>query len=184
MSTSDPLEPLIARHVGLAMGAAALPVPLADVAAVAAVQLALAERLARACGVRAERVGLRALVLALAGATATRVGASALKGLPGIGTWLGGAAQVGLAGASTWALGQALREHFEEHGERCDPDPGALGARHARHLARAPGLVRALRQVRFDDEVEQRAEALERWSRLQRAGVLTEEEVRRLRAPD
>jgi uncharacterized protein (DUF697 family) len=180
MHAPEEIDPLIARHVGLAMGAAALPVPLADIAAVTAVQIALAERLARSYGVRAERARLRAAALALAGATFARAGASALKGLPGIGSWLGGAAQVSLAGAATWALGQALREHFELHGSLGEADRASLEARYASHALRARKLVRELRDVRFEPELDESAESLARWSRLRRAGVLTEGEYQRL----
>jgi uncharacterized protein (DUF697 family) len=184
MPTPDSVDPLIARHVGLAMGAAALPVPIADVAAVTAVQVAMAERLARYYGVGAERARLRAVALALAGATMARVGASALKGLPGIGSWLGAAAQVGLAGTATWALGQALREHFEERGGLAEADRASLEERYAAHVVRAHALMRELRGVRFDDEIDARVGSLERWSRLRRAGVLTEQEYRRLTDED
>jgi uncharacterized protein (DUF697 family) len=174
------VDPLITRHVGLAMGAAALPLPLADIAAVTAVQIALAERLARTYGVRADRARLRAVALALVGATAARLGASAVKALPGVGFWLGGAAQVSLAGATTYALGQALREHFEERGSLTGHGVDSLRDRYAAHVERGRSLVRELRGVRFDDEVERRTESLERLMRLQRAGILTEDEVRRL----
>lgn len=183
MHAPDAVDPLIQRHVGLAMGAAALPLPVADVAAVTAVQLALAARLARVYGVREDGARLRAAVLALVGAAGARAGASALKGLPGIGTWLGGAAQVSLAGAATWALGQALREHFEQRGSLREADRPSLEVRYAAHVARARTLVRELRGVRFDDEVDERAEALARLARLRRAGVLTESEYRRLTDP-
>jgi uncharacterized protein (DUF697 family) len=180
---AEEIDRLIARHVGFAMGAAALPVPLADIATVAAVQVALAGELARRYGVEAERARLRAAALALAGATAARVGASALKALPGVGFWLGGAAQVSLAGAATYALGHALREHFEASGSLAGPDLGALRERYAAYVERGRALARELRDVRFDDELDERSEALERLARLLRAGVLTEREYRRLVEP-
>ena len=183
MQRAAEIDQLISRHVGFAMGAAAVPLPLVDIAAVTAVQIALTEQLARRYRVAADPARLRAAALALAGATAARIGASAVKGLPGVGFWLGGAAQMSLAGAATYALGHALRDHFEASGSLSGPDLGSLQERYAAYVERARELVRELRGVRFDDEIDERVESLERLSRLRRAGVLTEAEYLRLVEP-
>ena len=88
-----------------------------------------------------------------------------------------------LAGAATYALGHALRDHFEASGSLSGPDLGSLQERYAAYVERARELVRELRGVRFDDEIDERVESLERLSRLRRAGVLTEAEYLRLVEP-
>ena len=183
MEPLDVTDRLITRHVGLAMGAAAIPIPLADLAAVTLVQIDLVERLARRYSVDADRTRVKAAVLALAGATAARLGASLVKSVPGGGWLLGGATHVALAGATTYALGSAYREHFETHGSLEGPDLDALRTRYEAYVERGRAIARDLREsVRFDDEasLDERAETLERLSRLRRAGVLTEDEFHTL----
>jgi uncharacterized protein (DUF697 family) len=184
MATPDLTDRLIAQHVGLAMGAAAIPIPIADLAAVTLVQIDLVERLADRYAVDASRTRARAAVMALAGAGFARLGASAVKAIPGAGWLLGATAHAALAGASTYALGQVYREHFETRGSLEGPDAEALRGRYEAYVKRGRELARELRgRMSFDDEVDEELEQLERLSRLRRAGVLTESEFRRLVEP-
>jgi uncharacterized protein (DUF697 family) len=177
----DLTERLITRHVALAMGAAALPMPLVDVAAVTWVQVDLVERLAQRYGVEGDRTRAKAAVLALAGAAAARLGGSLVKAVPGGGWIVGGATQLALAGATTYALGQVYREHFEAEGTLTGPDFESLRERYEAYVERGRELARTLRdQVSFDDEIDPQVEAEERLARLRRAGILTEDEYRRL----
>lgn len=181
MPPLDVTDRLIARHVGLAMGAASVPLPGVDVAAVTLVQIDLVRRLAERYRVDADRTRIRAAVMALTGASFARLSASAVKAIPGAGWWLGGATHATLAAATTWALGQVYREHFETRGALAGPDAEALRERYEACVARGREIARDLRaHVRFDDELDERIEALERLGRLRRAGVLTEAEYRRL----
>lgn len=184
MDPRNVTDRLIAGHVGLAMSAATLPIPVADLAAVTLVQIDLVQKLADRYDVDFDRTRVRAAVMALVGASLARLGASAVKAVPGGGWLLGGATHAALAGATTYALGQVYREHFETRGSLEGPDMDALRARYAAYVERGREIARDLREhVRFDDEVDERAEALERLSRLRRAGVLTEAEYRRLLEP-
>ena len=76
MPSLDLADRLIAEHVALAMGAAAIPIPLADLAAVTLVQIDLVHKLARRYEVEADRQRAREAVLALVGASFARLGAS------------------------------------------------------------------------------------------------------------
>ena len=184
METPDVSDRLITQHVGLAMGAAAIPIPIADLAAVTLVQIDLVQRLADRYAVDFDRARARAAVLALAGATFARLGASLVKALPGAGWLLGASTHAALAGATTYALGHVYREHFETRGSLEGPDAEALRARYEAYVRRGRELARELRErVYFDDEVDEEMERLSRLSRLRRAGVLTEEEFRRLVEP-
>jgi uncharacterized protein (DUF697 family) len=104
-------EPEILKHVGAAMAAAATPLPLVDIAAVAVIQVALVRRLARRYGVEYDVARGRAALLAVAGASLARVGAS-VKSLPGGGWLLGSATQAALSEASTYALGETILRFF------------------------------------------------------------------------
>ena len=169
---------LILRHAAAAMAAAATPVPLADVAAVTTVQLDLLRRLAERYDVPFDAVRGRALLGAIAGASVARLGASALKILPGAGWLAGGAAQMALAGASTVAVGRVFRDHFEGRGSLEVPDAEALRARYEEALARGQDVARTLRGQERAEPADPTARRL---SRLEESGVLTAEEAACLR---
>lgn len=178
-------EAIIADHVVYSMGAAMIPLPLADVAAVTLVQLDMVRELAGAYDIDYDRARGKALILSLSGAAAARIGASALKALPFAGTLIGAAAQVGLSGASTYAVGQVFMSHFEERGSFEDMQPEALRERYRYYVDKGKEIARALRDTAlpsFEPSVEEIADTLERLGKLRDAGVLEEDEFRRLKA--
>jgi uncharacterized protein (DUF697 family) len=176
MPINDTTE-LILKHVGAAMAAAATPVPLVDIAAVAVIQVALVRRLARRFGV--EYDAGRAAVLALAGASLARVGATAVKSLPGSGWLLGSAAQAALSGASTYALGEVYREYFARSGTLDALDGEALSTSYRETVERGREVVRRSTREEAVAPDEHRA-TRERLERLRRTGVLTQAEFDRL----
>jgi uncharacterized protein (DUF697 family) len=178
-------EAIIADHTSYAMASALIPVPFADVAAVTLVQLDMVKALADAYEVEYDRSRTRALILSLAGATAARLGASALKVLPGFGTIAGATTQVVLSGASTFALGQIFMNHFEQRGSLEGFETDALRERYQLYLERGRRIARALRDSalpREDLSLDEVADALERLGRLRASGVISEAEFDRLKA--
>lgn len=109
-------DALIRRHVLLSSGAGLIPIPLADVAAVTAVQVTMLEELTKLYGERLTRSMLENFVTGLTGGMFARIGASAFKLLPGVGTLLGGASMSIMSGASTFAVGQVAKKHLESNG--------------------------------------------------------------------
>ena len=149
MGTEQRAHELISHHVAGAAAAAAIPIPLVDLVAVTAVQLAMVRKLARLYGGRVEVDAAGAVAVGLFGALLPRVVASALKILPGIGTVGGAAAQCALSGATTWALGQSFRDRLGP--SELHPDTRAYGDV-SQSLARATRLRR--RGVLSDDEYQ------------------------------
>ena len=155
MSTQQRADQLISHHVAGAAAAAAIPIPLVDLVAVTAVQLAMVKKLARLYGGRVDIDAAGAVGVGLFGALLPRVVASALKILPGIGTLGGAAAQCALSGATTWALAQSFRDRLEP----ASPDPDALAHSDvSRSLARAHRLRR--RGVLSDAEYQRTRDEL------------------------
>lgn len=109
---------IIRTHVGLAAGGAAIPIPLVDLAAVTAVQLDMLKSLAENYGAKfdaqASSSFVTALTTAIGGSVLGRLGASAIKMVPGVGTLLGGAAQLAISGATTYAVGHTFKRLFRE----------------------------------------------------------------------
>jgi len=166
------------------MAAAVTPIPGVDIAAVSAVQVALVRRLARSHRVAWDGVRARSVVLAVVGASLARVGASAVKSLPGAGWVVGSAAQAVLSGASTWALGSVLSEHFARSGTLDDVDADSIRDRYREALVRGRAVARAMRRTMRDDpEPDEDAVRIARLEGLRRSGALTQAEFERLVAP-
>ena len=104
---------IINQHILMAMGAGAIPIPVADIAAVTSVQLDMFGKLCDLYLVDYSEYLGENIVKAVAGNTLARIGASAIKLLPGFGGLLGGASMSIMSGASTYALGKVFLNHLE-----------------------------------------------------------------------
>ena len=119
-SVASATDPIIRKWTYAAAGAGLIPIPLADLAAIAAIQLKLVADLSQHYGVPFYRNQGKAALGALTGAYISRqmspfVG-SALKAIPVVGQ-IGGVAAMGLAaGASTYAVGRVFDTHFASGG--------------------------------------------------------------------
>ena len=115
-SKRDSANEIVRNHVLWSMGAGILPIPLADVAAVTAIQLNMIRRLCEKYDVDySESLG-KSLITALVAGTAARIGASIIKGVPVFGPLLGSLPMSLMSGASTYAVGQVFISHFEANG--------------------------------------------------------------------
>jgi len=171
---------LVQDHVVYALAAGAIPVPLADVAAITAVQVDLIRALARVYGVTFDPATGKALVVALAGASAVRIGASALKAVPGLGLVPGVIAQAGLAGASTYAIGQLFSAHFAQQGNLSDLDPESVRPHYQALLEKGKAFVQGL--LKRGRSIEEITELLERLTQLRTQSTISEAELERLKS--
>lgn len=110
-------DTLIRKHVLWSSGAGLIPIPLADVAAVTGVQVNMLRDLTKLYGSELSESVLQSFVTALTGGMLARIGASAFKAIPGIGTLLGGASMSIMSGASTYAVGHVAKKHLESGGD-------------------------------------------------------------------
>jgi uncharacterized protein (DUF697 family) len=185
MTPGNDVEAIIHSHVGYAMAAAAIPVPLADIAAVTLVQLDMVKSLSASYDVRYDESRANAILVSLTGASLARIGASVFKAIPIAGSLVGAAVQIALSGASTYATGHVFRGLFEDSNPLEDFDREMLRRRYAEYVKKGRRLAQTLRQAASSDfgGSEDLAENLERLDRLRRSGVITDEEFKRLRAP-
>jgi uncharacterized protein (DUF697 family) len=116
MSRRADAEKIINAHIIWAIGAGFVPVPILDIAAVTGIQLDMLKQLSTLYGVSYTESEGKVWLSALTGSLAARIGANALKLIPGIGTLIGGVSMSALSGASTYALGQVAIGHFEGSG--------------------------------------------------------------------
>ena len=127
------VDKVIRKYAMGTAGAGLIPLPVADVAVIAGIQLKLIHSLCKIYGVKfSKNLGKSAIAsltggLASHGAAAGVLGSS-IKSIPAVGTALGVATVPAIASASTYALGQVFRQHFESGGTFLNFDPEATKA--------------------------------------------------------
>ena len=173
-------ERIIQDHTFYATVGGAIPVPLFDLAAVTAVQIDLVRALARVYEVSYDVATGKAVIASVTGASMARLGASAVKAIPGVGSISGGIAQVVFCGASTYAVGHLFRRHFSEQGTLADLDAEASLPAYQAFLERGKEVVRSLRPSSARP-VEETTEVLERLARLREQRVINADEFERLK---
>ena len=104
-----------------------IPLPFVDVATVAGLQLQLLRRLSSLYGVAfSENLG-KSVIASLMGSiipASSGMGvASALKGVPAIGTGIGVLTMSGVAAGATYAIGKVFIQHFTSGGTLLDFNP-------------------------------------------------------------
>ncbi len=148
------VDPIIRNHIVWAMGAGLIPLPIADVAAVSAVQLDMIKQMSRVYGVDFNEMQGKSLITTLVGSSMARVGASAIKLIPGIGSIVGSVAMPVLSGASTFALGQVFKQHFETGGTFLDFDVDRLRKYYSEQFEKGKKVAEDIRK----DEEEKKTE--------------------------
>ena len=124
---SNHADTIVRNHVIWSMGAGMIPILIADIFAVSALQLDMIRQLCRVYDVDFQETQGKALVTSLTSSALARIGAgSVIKLLPGIGSFIGGATVSVFAGASTYALGEVFKKHFSSGGTILDFDPDRL----------------------------------------------------------
>lgn len=117
-------DTIIRNHVVWSMGAGMIPVLVADIFAVTAIQLDMIRQMSKIYDVEFNELQGKAIVTSLTGSALARLAAgSVVKLLPVLGTFIGGATVSVFAGASTYALGEVFKKHFESGGTILDFDP-------------------------------------------------------------
>jgi uncharacterized protein (DUF697 family) len=115
---------IIRNHTIWSMGAGFIPILIADIFAVSALQLDMIRQLCKVYDIDYEETRGKAIVTSLTGATIARLGArSVIKLIPGLGSIIGGVTVSIFAGASTYALGEVFKSHFASGGTILDFDP-------------------------------------------------------------
>ena len=113
-------DEIIKKHVYWAVGAGLIPLPVVDIAAVTAIQLDMLKQICTHYKIdyseESGKAWISALVTSTMSSFVARLGASAVKFIPVIGTLAGVTSMAVLSGASTYALGKAFSNHFESGG--------------------------------------------------------------------
>lgn len=121
-------QEIIKQYSTYAAGAGLIPIPSADIAAVAAIEFKMLAELAKIYDVPFENDRVRPILGSVIGGYAAAnlgygVGASMLKAVPLIGTSLGALAVPTFAAGLTYAVGKIFTQHFASGGTFLDFDP-------------------------------------------------------------
>ena len=179
------------------MGAGLIPVPVADVFAVSAIQLDMVRQLCNLYEVSYKETEGKAMVSSMTGSLAARIGARAIKFIPGVGSVVGGVTLAVLSGASTYALGEVFKKHFETGGTFLDFDASRLkkvydemfekGKKYAKEIKKEQTItqvaeVDAIEVVEHEEEKTDFVERLHELGEMKERGLLTEEEFELLKS--
>lgn len=157
-------DTIIRNHVVWSMGAGLIPVLVADIFAVSALQLDMIRQMCKVYGVDFSETQGKAIVTALTSTTLARITAGSLvKMIPVVGSVIGGVTVSVFAGASTYALGQVFKRHFESGGTILDFDPARLKKLYKEQFEKGKKVAEQLRRDektrKETEEAEQRAQA-------------------------
>ncbi len=154
---------IVKNHMIWSMGAGFIPVPIADFFAVSAINLDMIRQLSKVYEVDFKETEGKAVITSLTGGGLARLGARAVKFIPGVGSMLGGVTLAVLSGASTYALGEVFKKHFETGGTFLDFDPSRLKKYYDEKFEKGKQMAREMeKEVRKQHQkATQKAEVME-----------------------
>jgi len=178
---------IIKNHMIWSMGAGMIPIPLADFFAVSAIQLDMIRQLCKLYDIDFKETEGKALISSLTGAGLARLGARAIKFIPGVGSIIGGITLVILSGGSTYALGEVFKKHFETGGTILDFDPERLkkmynekfekGKKYAKEIQKEQKKKEeAVKKVEKNEADSEMVKQLKELAQLKKDGIITAEE--------
>ena len=200
-------DTIIRNHVVWSMGAGFIPVLIADIFAVSALQLDMIRQLCKVYDVDYQEQQGKAIVTSLTSTTLARMGAKSLvKLIPGVGSVLGGVTVSMFAGASTYALGEVFKKHFETGGTILDFDPERLKNYYKEKFEKGKQVAQDLKseeekgsvtikdeiidvveedipvaEAKSDNEGDDIIARLKELGELKTSGVITEEEFQKMK---
>lgn len=176
---------IIQNHMIWSMGAGFIPVPIVDLFAVSAIQLDMIRQLCKVYDIDFKETEGKAFITALTGSTLARIGARAVKFIPGVGSILGGVTMAVLSGGSTYALGEVFKKHFETGGTFLDFDPGRLKRFYDEKFEKGKDVASKIQKDKEKKEkgskVNDSVTQLANLAKMKEDGVLTEEEFQTMK---
>jgi uncharacterized protein (DUF697 family) len=175
---SEKISEIIKNHVAFSMLAGAVPIPVLDVIGVTAVQVDMIRQIAQEYGAEFDKNAGKSIVTALTGTSIARMGASAIKAIPGVGSFIGISSQIILSGATTYGIGKLFDYHFANNGTLFDIDTDSIKSKFDEWVKEGKEFASKLNQ---EEKTESPLETLERLNRLKESGVISEQEYEALK---
>ena len=176
---------IIQNHMVWSMGAGFIPIPIVDLFAVSAIQLDMIRQMCKVYDINFKETEGKALITALTGSSLARIGARAVKFIPGVGSILGGVTMAVLSGGSTYALGEVFKKHFETGGTFLDFDPGRLKKYYDEKFEKGKDVAAKIQKDKKKTdkmtEVNDSVTQLANLAKMKEDGILTEEEFQTMK---
>lgn len=188
-AASQTVSEIISRHTYWAVATGMIPIPVVDIAAVTAIQLDMLKQLSTYYDLDYSEVQGKSWIGALTASTMSsilaRLGASAIKTIPVVGTVLGVTSMAILSGASTYAIGQVFMTHFEDGGSLMDFEADKFKQYYEEKMKEGKNYAKEFTE-KFKKEVEQDdnrgvSKRLEELASMHKAELISDEEYAALR---
>ncbi|MBK8387860.1 MAG: DUF697 domain-containing protein [Saprospiraceae bacterium] len=177
---STDADSIIKNHMIWSMGAGFIPIPIADLFAVSAIQLDMIRQLSKLYEVDFKQTEGKAIITSLTTSGLARLGARAIKFIPGVGSVLGGITLAVLSGASSYALGEAFKKHFETGGTFLDFDPMRLKKYYDEKFEKGKEVAKEIQKQQSKKEkavdTSNTIDKLKELADMKASGILSEEE--------
>ncbi|HRG21290.1 MAG TPA: DUF697 domain-containing protein [Saprospiraceae bacterium] len=181
----DEASSIIKNHMMWSMGAGLIPVPIVDWFAVSAIQLDMIRQLATLYDIDFKQTEGKARITALTGTGLARIGARAVKFIPGVGSVLGGVTMAVLSGATSYALGEAFKKHFETGGTLLDFDPARFKKYYDEKFEKGKDLAKDLQKeqekVKSNASASTLVDKIKELADMKEKGIISEEEFEALK---
>lgn len=178
-------DKIIKNHMIWSMGAGLIPIPIADLFAVSAIQLDMIRQLSKLYDLDFKQSEGKAIITSLTGSGLARLGARAVKFIPGVGSILGGVTLAILSGASSYALGEVFKKHFETGGTFLDFDPSRLKKFYDEKFEKGKEVAKDIQEQQTKREATSKGvnvvEKLKELVELKNSGAITDEEYEALK---
>lgn len=180
---------IIKNHMIWSMGAGFIPIPIVDLFAVSAIQLDMIRQLTKLYDIDFKETEGKAYITSLTGGLLSRIGARAVKFIPGVGSILGGVTLAVLSGGSTYALGEVFKKHFETGGTFLDFDPARLKSYYDEQFEKGKEVAGQVKEDQQKKESiladsERKSDSIARLKELAELkdnGIITEDEFAQLK---
>lgn len=179
--TKAKAEKIIQQHILWSIGAGLVPIPILDIAAVSGIQLDMLKQLSSLYGVPYSESEGKVWLSALSGSILAKIGANAIKLIPGVGSIIGGASMAAVSGASTYALGQIAVKHFESSGDFSDLDLGAAKRAYDQALEKGKQVASQMAQEKEAGGAKDVFDKLERAKQMKDKGVISEDDFQAMK---
>ncbi|MBK8634351.1 MAG: DUF697 domain-containing protein [Saprospiraceae bacterium] len=182
---STDADSIIKNHMIWSMGAGFIPIPIADLFAVSAIQLDMIRQLSKLYEVDFKQTEGKAIITSLTTSGLARLGARAIKFIPGVGSVLGGITLAVLSGASSYALGEAFKKHFETGGTFLDFDPMRLKKYYDEKFEKGKEVAKEIQKQQSKKEkavdTSNTIDKLKELADMKASGILSDEEFAALK---
>ncbi len=181
----DEASSIIKNHMMWSMGAGLIPVPIVDWFAVSAIQLDMIRQLATLYDIDFKQTEGKARITALTGTGLARIGARAVKFIPGVGSVLGGVTMAVLSGATSYALGEAFKKHFETGGTLLDFDPARFKKYYDEKFEKGKDLAKDIQKeqekAKSNASASTLVDKIKELAEMKEKGIISEEEFEALK---